>query len=387
MSKRTRLLGYSTLVLTILLFTFVFIDRVNTSDTKEYTVQSHSNRTEKLSAKDFKSSATITAVGDILIHSLVYNSAKTTAGYDFKPMFSDVKPMLEAADITVANQETMIGGHEIGLSTYPSFNSPFEVGDALKDAGVDIVTIANNHTIDRGEKAIQNALNHYNKIGMPYTGAYSSPEDQTVIRTLKKNGITFSFLAYTYGTNGIPVPKDKPYLVNLIDLNNIERDIKLAKQESDVVVVSLHFGNEYQRMPNDEQRNIAKTVINQGADIILGHHPHVLQPMEWIEAEDGHKGFVIYSLGNFLSSQKSIYREIGGILTLTVNKEIQDGKTIIDIKNPEFQSTYVSRTHRYKIVPLEKAASYGLTNAPSMFNDIQDHMYKLLPDTEVAQAN
>ncbi|MBM6618846.1 CapA family protein [Bacillus suaedaesalsae] len=387
MSKRTRLFGYSTLILTIILFGIVFIDQVNTTDHEVYTVKSHSKRTENLSAKDFKSSATLTAVGDILIHSLVYNAAKTSNGYDFKPMFSDVKPMLETADITVANQETMIGGHEIGLSTYPSFNSPFEVGDALKDTGVDIVTIANNHTIDRGEKAIQNAINHYNKIGLPYTGAYSSPEDQTVIRTIKKNGITFSFLAYTYGTNGIPVPKDKPYLVNLIDLKIIEKDIKLAKEQSDVVVVSLHFGNEYQRMPSDEQRNIAKTVIGQGADIILGHHPHVLQPMEWIEAEDGHKGFVIYSLGNFLSSQKSIYREIGGILTLTVNKEIQDGATKIEVENPTFQSTYVSRSHRFKIVPLDKASQFGLANAPKMFTDINDHMYKLLPNTKVAQAN
>lgn len=387
MSKRTRIFGYSTLVLTIILLALVYIDRVTTSENEVYTSQSHSARQQNLTPKDFESSATITAVGDILIHSLVYNSAKTSNGYDFKPMFSEVKPMLETADITVANQETMIGGEKIGLSTYPSFNSPFEVGDALKDSGVDIVTIANNHTIDRGEKAIQNAISHYNKIGLLYTGAYKSPEDQTVIRTIKKNGITFSFLAYTYGTNGIPVPKDKPYLVNLIDLKRIENDIKLAKEKSDVVVVSLHFGNEYQRMPNDEQKHIAQTVINQGADIILGHHPHVLQPMEWIEAKDGRKGFVVYSLGNFLSSQKSIYREIGGILTLTVNKEIENGKTKIEVENPTFQSTYVSRSHRFKIVPLDKASQFGLTNAPSMLNDINQHMYKLLTETKVAQAN
>lgn len=387
MSKRIKIIGYSTLILTIILLAVVFIDPFNTPENEVHTIQSHSARQQNLTPKDFESSATITAVGDILIHSLVYNSAKTSNGYDFKPMFSEVKPMLETADITVANQETMIGGEKIGLSTYPSFNSPFEVGDALKDSGVDIVTIANNHTIDRGEIAIQNAISHYNKIGLQYTGAYKSPEDQTVIRTIKKNGITFSFLAYTYGTNGIPVPKDKPYLVNLIDLKRIQNDIKLAKEKSDVVVVSLHFGNEYQRMPSDEQKHIAQTVINQGADIILGHHPHVLQPMEWIEAKDGRKGFVVYSLGNFLSSQKSIYREIGGILTLTVNKEIENGNTKIEVENPTFQSTYVSRSHRFKIVPLDKASQFGLTNAPSMLNDINQHMYKLLPETKVAQAN
>lgn len=384
--KRSRIFIISTFIFTIFIITLI-TSTIQLPKQDTYYVQSHKNRLQNLSAKDFKSSATINAVGDILIHSLVYNQAKTANGFDFKPMFSEVKPLLNNADITVANQETMIGGQAIGLSTYPSFNSPFEVVDALQDAGVDLVTIANNHTIDRGEKAIQNAISHYNKIGMLYTGSYQSPEDQKVIRTINKNGITFSFLAYTYGTNGIPIPKDKPYLVNLIDVKNIEQDIKIAKEKSDVIVVSLHFGNEYQRMPSDEQKQLAKNVINLGADIILGSHPHVLQPMEWIQADDGRKGFVIYSLGNFLSGQKSIYREIGGILTLTVNKEVVNGQTKIELVNPEFQSTYVSRSHHYKIVPLSKASQFGLTDASKMINDIHQHMFKLLPNTNVAQAN
>jgi poly-gamma-glutamate synthesis protein (capsule biosynthesis protein) len=349
-------------------------------------MKSHSLRQENVVAKNFKSSATITAVGDILIHSLVYNAAKTKNGYDFTPMFSQVKPYLEDADITIANQETMIGGKELGLSTYPRFNSPYEVATALKDAGIDIVSIANNHTFDRGEEAILNAINFYNKIGLSYTGAYKSKEDQESIRTINKNGITFSFLSYTYGTNGIPVPKDKHYMVNLIDLSKIEQAVKQAKEESDVVVVSLHFGNEYQRMPSEEQKKIAKEVINQGADIIIGHHPHVLQPMEWIEAEDGRKGFVVYSLGNFLSGQKSIYREIGGILTLTVHKETNEGEMEISIDNPTFVSTYVSRGNGYKIVPLNHAAKFGLNDAPGLFNEINLHMYQLLPETKMAQA-
>jgi poly-gamma-glutamate capsule biosynthesis protein CapA/YwtB (metallophosphatase superfamily) len=388
MKKRTLFFGIFTSLLFIFFITVYLLPFNNQSSTKKtFDVNPHSFRQENITSKTFRSSATLTAVGDILIHSLVYNSAKTGNGYDFKPMFTEVKPYLEAADITIANQETMIGGQALGLSTYPRFNSPFEVATALKDTGVDIVSIANNHTFDRGEEAILNAIDFYNKSGLLYTGAYSSPEDQKMIRTIQRSGITFSFLAYTYGTNGIPVPKDKHYMVNLLDLSKITQDVKLAKEKSDVVVVSLHFGNEYQRMPSAEQKQIVKEVINQGADIILGHHPHVLQPMEWIDSEDGRKGFVIYSLGNFLSGQKSLYREVGGILTLTINKEINDGKTKINIAEPTFQSTYVSKAHRYKIVPLDHASKFGLSDATTIFNDINLHMYQLLPETRVAQAN
>jgi poly-gamma-glutamate capsule biosynthesis protein CapA/YwtB (metallophosphatase superfamily) len=386
--KHTLFIGISTSILLLLLIALYLPPYNNQSSTTNinYSIKPHSLRQENITPKHFKSSATLTAVGDILIHSLVYNAAKTGNGYDFTPMFSEVKPYLEAADITIANQETMIGGQEFGLSTYPRFNSPYEVATALKDSGIDIVSIANNHTFDRGEQAILNATNFYNKLDMPYTGAYNSPEDQSIIRTIQKNGITFSFLAYTYGTNGIPVPKDKHYMVNLLDVTKIAQDIKRANEESDVVVVSLHFGNEYQRMPSEEQRQIAKEVVNHGADIIIGHHPHVLQPMEWIKADDGRKAFVIYSLGNFLSSQKSIYREIGGILTLTVHKNSNGREMEINIENPTFISTYVSRAHGYKIVPLDHASRFGLSDAPGLFNEINIHMYQLLPETKMAQA-
>ena len=209
------------------------------------------------------------------------------------------------------NIRSTLIGVEIGLSSYPSFNSPKEVGAALKESGVDIVTLANNHTLDRGEKAIQSAIAHWNELDMPYTGSYLSADDQMNIRTIEKNGIIFSFLAYTYGTNGISVPEDKQYLVNLIEEEMIKQEISKAKEISDIVVVSLHFGNEYQRLPSDEQKEVAHKTANAGADIIIGHHPHVLQPMEWITKEDGKRTFVAYSLGNFLSGQLEDYRDLG----------------------------------------------------------------------------
>ncbi len=388
MKNRILILGIiSCLILIITSTIIVFLLYSNPSPSEiVFKVQEHQMQKQLVIPKDFKSTATLTAVGDILIHSPLYKTAKTDSGYDFTPMFAEVKPYLEKADITFANQETMIGGSELGLSTYPNFNSPFEVALALQDSGVDIVSIANNHTLDRGEKAIQNALAYYNSIGLQYTGGYSSIEDSNILRTIKRNGITFSFLAYTYGTNGIPVPRDKPYLVNLIELTKIDQEIQQAKGISDVVVVSLHFGNEYQRIPSVEQKEIATSVINFGADIIIGHHPHVLQPMEWIETESGHKGFVAYSLGNFLSGQQSIYREIGGILTLTINKEVRNGETKITVANPEFISTYVSRPYKFKVVPLKNGTEYGLTEATALYQEIDQHMFQMLPKSEVAQA-
>ncbi len=318
--------------------------------------------------------ASLSAIGDVLIHDRVYEPAQIMEGkYDFIPYLKQVQAELRKADITVANQESMIGGTEIGLSTYPAFNSPYEVGIALKESGVDIVTIANNHTLDRGEKAIKRAISHWNEIGIPYTGSFLSKEDQRNIRTIEKNHITFSFLAYTYGTNGIETPKDKPFLVNRIDIENIRKDILKAKEESDVVVVSLHFGNEYQRLPNDEQKQLAQQTANAGADIIIGHHPHVLQPMEWIEREDGRRSFVAYSLGNFFTGQTEDYKDIGGIMKIDVEKRVKDGESSIVLKEPSFIPTFVNE--EYVVSLLEE-----LPAKKDVYEEIKKHMNRWLPE-------
>lgn len=320
------------------------------------------------------STATLAAVGDILIHDRVYNPVQIGKDqYDFMPLLSPVQSFLADADITVANQETMIGGVEVGLSSYPSFNSPHEVGDALKKSGVDLVTLANNHTLDRGEKAIQSAVAHWNKIDMPYTGAFLSTDDKINIRTIKKNGIIFSFLAYTYGTNGIPVPEGKSYLVNLIDKEIIEQEILRAKEISDIVVVSLHFGNEYERIPSDGQKEIAYQTANAGADIIIGHHSHVLQPMEWITREDGKRTFVAYSLGNFLSGQLEDYRGLGGIMRIKVEKVIENDNITITLKEPSFILTYVSQD--YTVYPLNE-----VDGKQNVYDEIRRHMNQWMPE-------
>jgi poly-gamma-glutamate capsule biosynthesis protein CapA/YwtB (metallophosphatase superfamily) len=350
------------------------------SVTKSINVKEISKSHYSLSYKSYTHSLHLAAIGDVLIHDRVYNDAKTNDHYDFKPMFAQVKSLLQQADITIANQESMAGGTELGLSSYPSFNSPHEIADALKDAGVDIISIANNHSIDRGEKGILSATNYYRKIDLPYEGAYSSVQDKELPRILTKNGIKVGFLAYTYGTNGIHVPDGKSFLVNLIDEGKMKMDIEHIKPLCDVVVVSMHWGIEYQRFPSDIQKELAVKIANDGADIIIGHHPHVLQPMEWITRKDGKKTFVAFSLGNFLSGQEHEFKDIGGILDIEIVKEIKDNKVNISLQNPLFTPTYVSSQHQhhYEVIPLTNAATAGLPNASAVNTEINKHMNQWL---------
>ncbi|MCF6138514.1 CapA family protein [Pseudalkalibacillus berkeleyi] len=377
-------------VITSLIFVLFINDQMlpNSEFTNETqpSPKAENNQTEKTEPppikepKEVTTYASLMAVGDILIHARVYNVAAIgSQQYDFKPMLENVKPFLEKGDITIANQETMIGGSALGVSTYPRFNSPYEVGNALKDAGVDLVTIANNHTLDRGEKAIMNALDHWDSIGMAYTGSYRSEEDRSDLRLLEKNGIEFSFLSYTYGTNGIPVPESKPYLVNLIDADQIKTEVEKAKKLSDVVVLSLHFGNEYERLPNEQQKFLANEAASAGADIIIGHHPHVLQPPEWITWPDGKKTFVIYSLGNFLSGQRGNYKDIGGIVKIGVQKVVKGEQETITVQDPAFLPTWVDRS--YLIHPM-----YQLKDKQNHYNEIKQHMSQWMPEIEFIES-
>lgn len=252
-------------IIVVLTCFFALLCGCTKNNQEEHKVKENKRKTEQVKEQkepikklnQVVTKVTVGAVGDLLIHNEVYEDARLPNGvYNFNKMFDEVRKTMEKPDILVANQETMIGGKQFGLSTYPAFNSPYEVGDALKGAGVDFVTLANNHSLDRGEKIIRSAILHWDAIHMPYTGAFKSQADHDQIRVINKNNIRFSFLAYTFGTNGIPVPKGKDYLVNLIDLAKIRSDVEKAKKVSDVVVVAMHWGIEYERMPNNTQKNL-----------------------------------------------------------------------------------------------------------------------------------
>ncbi|PAF35766.1 hypothetical protein CHH58_14335 [Terribacillus saccharophilus] len=326
-------------------------------------------------------SISVTAIGDVLLHSSIYTNAKTKTGYDFDPIFQDVKPYLDSTTLTVGNQESIMGGEALGVSTYPTFNSPDEIGNTLKDVGVDVVTMANNHTLDQGEAGVKHAAAQYEKIKMAYTGAYANKEDREKL-TIEKTaeGISVAFLSYTYGTNGIAVPKGKDYLVNLIDKQKIKDDISRAKQQADAIIVSLHFGVEYEDDPNEEQKDLAQFVADQGATAVLGCHPHVLQPVEWLTGKEGNKTLVIYSLGNFLAAQEETDRRIGAAFQFDIEKE---GKTVT-AKAPRMLLTYLSFTDwkHYRIQPM-----YQVPEMKSDYEAKKKHMAKLAPDLSFIETN
>ncbi|WP_216830650.1 CapA family protein [Alkalihalobacterium elongatum] len=325
---------------------------------------------------------TIGAIGDVLLHERVYQRAKKPDGtYDFDPMLNEVKPLLKKPDFLMANQESMPGGVEIGLSTYPSFNSPKEIVTTLQKLGVDMVIGANNHTLDRGMNAIESALDYYEEIGMDYVGVYRNKEDREIERIVIINDIAIGVLAYTYGTNGIPIPHDHPDVVAMINQERMVRDVQNLRGKADVIVVHMHWGNEYEREPNDEQRNLARVLSEAGADIIFGHHPHVLQPIEKIDREEGLETIVFYSLGNFFSGQKFQFTDIGGVATVDVTKVADGDEVTVSFSSPKIEPTVViQKESGFYVIPMfdvERSTLSGTT-----YDQVVDHTLQYLHRSE-----
>ncbi|OIK13238.1 capsular biosynthesis protein [Bacillus sp. MUM 116] len=380
MKKKTPILSVFIIFFCLIIAAVLFIQQRQTqkADTPVHVTKPNSLRPQPVLERSVSKKITIGAIGDILMHDRVYKYAYNGHRYNFDPLFADVKSLLEKPDILTANQESTLGGLELGLSSYPSFNSPHEVADALVHTGVDIVSTANNHSLDKGEKGIDSEAKYLNSIGLPHVGSFIDEEDRKKLRILDKDGIKIAFLAYTFGTNGIPIPDDKDFLVNLINRDIMKDEIHRAKKVADVVVMSIHWGNEYQRFPTDEQKNLAQFLADEGADIIFGSHPHVLQPMDWIKTKDGRKAFVVYSLGNFISGQSGDYKDIGGLATIDISKQASEKGSSITLSNPRFYPTFVSKKKHYKVYPFEKAAPFGLANPEGKYKEIQNHMFQWL---------
>ncbi|NBD27829.1 CapA family protein [Paenibacillus sp. T1] len=311
-------------------------------------------------ADEGPSDATLIAVGDVMMHAPQLPGAydARTKTYNFKPFFAQVKPILEQGDWTLANLETPIAGKPLGLSGYPRFNAPPELADALKYAGFTTVTNANNHAMDRGAQGIAMTLAKLQALGFDTKGTARSKAEADKLTIVTHNGISMGLLAYTYGTNGIPLPKEQPYAVSLIDEQAMIRDIgRLKAAGADFVTVCLHFGTEYQTMPNDAQKQLARALVAAGADIIAGSHPHVVQPYEFAEVTnpDGsvRKGLIIYSMGNFISNQRGNTKDYGVIYKVRIHKE----HGLATIGGVATIPTWVHRTtvkgvSRYAVVPV-----------------------------------
>jgi poly-gamma-glutamate synthesis protein (capsule biosynthesis protein) len=276
--------------------------------------------------KDTLITATINVVGDLMCHSTQFNYAHVKDdSFDFNGVFSEVKQYLSDADFTIGNLETVLAGKKKRYSGYPYFNAPDDFLLAIKEAGFDFLVNANNHAIDKGAKGVKRTIKKMDELGINHTGAYSSQRDRDSIRIFNINGIHLAILAYSYSTNGVPIPKGKNYIINLIDYDLIEKDIANGRSKRlDIVLVYFHFGEEYQRQPNSYQKEVINNTIKAGADIIIGSHPHVVQPVDYFKTNQANldTGFVAYSLGNFISNQRWKYSDAGVIVKINVSKNI-----------------------------------------------------------------
>ena len=264
----------------------------------------------------------ILAVGDDLVHSHVYRAHRTKKGYDFTPIYKMVKDDIREADLAVINQETILVDKD--YSTYPRFGSPKAVADAIAKVGFDIVTHATNHTLDRGVENILGTMKYWREKYPEITvlGIHKTKNEANTVTVVEKNGIRIAMLNYTYGLNGRKLPRGKEYMIDLLkDKNKVRSDIRKAKKVSDFVIVFPHWGSEYVYKANSFQRSWATLFMEEGVDVVIGAHPHVLQPYRMLHRKDGHRTLVYYSLGNFVSGQSRVPRMLGGMAKLTLIKD------------------------------------------------------------------
>ncbi len=291
----------------------------------EQTTASIENTTaEPTTAAPKKTEISLMMIGDMLVHEGVYKSGLQSDGtYNFDHLFKQILPDIQAADISIVNQETILGGTELGLSGYPTFNSPYEIGDAIVNAGFNTVLHATNHTIDKGLKGFNNCINYWktNHPEIAVLGINENEEEYNTIYVYEKDDFKIALLNYTYGTNGIPIPKDNPYCVNLLDEDKIRTDVAKAKELADLVVVCPHWGTEYVYEPDSWQQKWTSLFLELGVDVVIGTHPHVIEPVEIKTREDGHQMLVYYSLGNFVSNQDHSPRMLGAMAKVNFIKD------------------------------------------------------------------
>lgn len=343
------------------------------------------------SIKNKSTTFTMTALGDSLCHNTQYWDAynKETGVYDFSYVYEDIMSYTKASDITIGSLETTFAGEDRGYSNYPTFNTPDSLAEALKNIGVDIISLAGNHALDYGYTGLCRTIDVLDNVGISHLGTYKTAEDQEKILVQNVKGLSIAFINYTYGTNGIPLPSGKDYCVNLIDKNLIKKQIEQAKSQNvDIIVACMHWGTEYRTTANSEQEELADFLFENGVDIILGNHPHVLEPMEKriITLPDGTEKevFVVYALGNFTADQRDEITRDSAILNLTITKN-SDNKISIDKVN--YVPIYMYKNsnaslHKFKILDIEKTiAAYdsGLNTSIGLttYNNLKKQLDKI----------
>lgn len=385
------------LVFTVTFGTYYLIKndkKVNENNTPKQVAEGKEEIEEEKVPDDITINMTVT--GDVLCHNTNFWDAydASTDSYDFSYVFEDIEKYFSSADIAVGTIETSFAGKEAGYSNYPTFNSPEELATDLKELGYDVMAMATNHCLDKGYKGLVSTIEELDKAGIKHIGTYKSEEDSKEILIQDVKGIKMAFLNYTYGTNGIPIPTGKEYSVNLIDKDKIKADIEKAKKlNADVICVNMHWGEEYRQTATPEQEELADFLFQNGVDLILGSHTHCLEPMEkrTVTLADGTKkdGFVIYSLGNFMSGQNANYTRQSVILDIQLTKKGKDNSISIDTVKytPIYMyNIYAGKSmNRFKIMDIEeeiKKYDEGDTSiGAQLYNTLVselDHVYKVV---------
>ena len=339
---------------------------------------------ESVTESEVVDTVTIRSVGDILVHNTVYEDAYTGEGYNFDHMFDGVRPYLENADITTANLETIVAGSVFGPSTYPMFNSPEEIVDALQNAGVDIVNNATNHSMDYGAEGAYASINALNERDMMYVGSYESWDDYNTSRIIEVGDVSVGFLSYANDANGNYIPEDQQYLLSQIDLDLIALEVEALSEQVDVSVVMFHMGEEYDYLPNSWQLQVMQVARDAGANFSLGGHPHVLQPFVYYNESQGG----MFSHGNFLTGQYELDTKVGGITEYTFNK-LANGN--VELDSMRFMPTFnfgMPETTVYSIVPLADAGgNHGLSQeqADELYAELVQRMRYYTDQVEVVE--
>ncbi len=376
------LLIFITLLILILGIVLI-VNKINKKD-KEV------NNKEIIASKEEKYKLSLIMAGDMLVHDKIYNEARKNAnnnGYDFKPMLTYIKDIVKDYDLAYYNEEVVLGGSSIGLSSYPAFNSPYEVGLDMIDTGFNMVSLATNHTLDRGIKAIENSLDFWNSTDVYTAGSYKTMEERNNIKIKEKNNITYAMLNYTYGTNGIKRPNGYESYVNIWDMSNknsyeeyknvVKQDIENIRNKVDVLIVAMHFGEEYNFNTTWYQEDSSNFLSSLGVDIIIGTHSHVLGPIKWI-----YNTLVIYSLGNFLSAHEvvNISNRIGLLSSIDIVKEVKDNNTTIKLENlnNDLIYTYHNNYKDFKVIPFSNSdINKYLDNASSIYDKYSKYVTSL----------
>lgn len=287
--------------------------------------------------------------GDIMQHdsniAMAYDPASKR--YDYSACFEYVAPIIRPADLAIGNLELTLAGSP--YKGYPQFSAPDALAVELKRIGFDVLVTANNHSVDRRKKGVERTIRVLDSLAILHTGTFidSATRANTYPLIVEKNDFRFSLLNYTYGTNGIPVTK--PNIVNLIDTVQIKLDMAQARQQkTDAIIVFMHWGDEYQSLPNSTQKKLTRLLFREGARLVIGAHPHVLQPMEWNKEQDQ---LVVYSLGNFISGQRPRYRDGGAMVWIDMQKITTPAGSSTSILNAEYELEWVQKSNEFVMRP------------------------------------